>query len=122
MLIAVVDTHAILWHLYRDARLSSAARRTIESAAPGRDTIGLSTISLAEVLYLTEKRRIDDNAFHRLLTTLDQPNSILEELPVDRAVVVKLPSISRALVPDLPDGLIAATARAYRVPLVTVDR
>jgi PIN domain nuclease of toxin-antitoxin system len=42
--------------------------------------------------------------------------------PLDLGVVLALQDIPRSAIPDLPDRVIAATARHYCVPLVTRDR
>ncbi len=55
MIAGVADTHAALWHLFDDARLSATARGFIDDAASARRKIALSSISLAEVVYLIEK-------------------------------------------------------------------
>jgi len=44
--------------LFDDARLSTPARHFIDNAATARMRIALSTISLAEVVYLIEKGRM----------------------------------------------------------------
>ena len=56
MIAAVADTHTALWHLFNDARLSSAAGDFIEGAAARRRKIAISSISLAEVVYLAAFR------------------------------------------------------------------
>ena len=58
MLRAMADTHAIIWYLFADPRLSDKARTTIEEAAVEGDQIALSSITLAEIVYLSEKGRI----------------------------------------------------------------
>jgi PIN domain nuclease of toxin-antitoxin system len=59
---AVADTHKALWHLFDDARLSTAAGAFISEAAAARHKIAISTISLAEVVYLIEKNRLPPSA------------------------------------------------------------
>lgn len=51
MLAAVADTHAVLWFLFRDARLSVAAKQAIDDASRNGDRIGLSAITLIETIY-----------------------------------------------------------------------
>jgi predicted nucleic acid-binding protein len=106
---AVADTHAIIWYLFDDPRLSPPARAAIEEAARAGDQIGLSTITLAEIVYLSEKGRIAPEAFGRLLRSLDAAGAVLRELPFDRRVAEALPLVMRSEVPDLPDRVIAAT-------------
>ena len=54
----IADTHTAIWYLYDDLRLSPAARAFIEDDRERGDTIGLSAITLAEIVYLAEKARI----------------------------------------------------------------
>ena len=58
MIAGVADTHAALWHLFDDARLSKAARDFIDQAATTRRRIVISSVSLAEIVYLVEKGRV----------------------------------------------------------------
>lgn len=122
MLRAVADTHTIIWYLYDDPRLSQPARTLIEDAASAGDQVGLSTITLAEMVYLIEKGRIHPEALHRVLTALDEPTPFLRDLPLDRPIVAVMPAVDRSQVPDLPDRIIAATAKLYGVPVISRDR
>lgn len=122
MLRAVADTHTVVWYLYDDARLSERARTLIEGVASVGDQIGFSAITLAEVVYLSEKGRIHQEALGRMLAALDEPRAVLWDLPLDRAVVAVMPSVDRTEVPDLPDRIIAATAKLYGVPIISRDR
>ncbi len=56
MIRAVADTHALVWALFGDERLSPAARSVFE--ADGDTQIAVSSISLAEILYLEERQRV----------------------------------------------------------------
>jgi predicted nucleic acid-binding protein len=55
MIAGVADTHAGLWVLFGDARLSPTAKDFFDKAAAARQKIVLTPISLAEVVYLIEK-------------------------------------------------------------------
>lgn len=118
---AVADTHAVIWYLFGDRRLSPAARTTIESAIEAGDRIGVSSISLAEMVYLVEKGRIPQEALPRLLSVLDRPDSVLADVPCDRQVAETLLRVDRQQVPDFPDRLIVATALHLGVPLISRD-
>jgi PIN domain nuclease of toxin-antitoxin system len=81
MIAAVADTHTALWHLFDDARLSAAAGAFISQAATARHKITVSTISLAEVVYLIEKNRLPSSAYEELTQALaDSEHVFTEEL------------------------------------------
>ena len=50
MITAVADTHAAIWYLSGDTRLSGAARSAIESAVQNGNQIAISSISLVEMV------------------------------------------------------------------------
>jgi PIN domain nuclease of toxin-antitoxin system len=76
MIDGVADTHTALWHLYDDSRLSSRAREYIDQAARIRRKIVVSTISLAEIVYLIEKRRLPASAYDDLRRVLVDPHHV----------------------------------------------
>jgi PIN domain nuclease of toxin-antitoxin system len=119
MIRVVADTHALVWALYQDARLSPAAR--VAFAPADGDTVGLSTISLVEVLYLEEKARLPAGTLARVKAALADSSWALEEIPVSAHIVDAMARISREAVPDMPDRLIAGTALHVGVPLITRD-
>jgi PIN domain nuclease of toxin-antitoxin system len=85
------------------------------------DHIGVSAISLAEMVYLIEKSRIPANALVDLHAAIADPKSMLQHMPLDEALAMKMPEVSRQDIPDLPDRVIAATARLHGVPLLSRD-
>jgi len=119
MLRAVADTHTVIWYLFADERLSATARAAIEEAASSGDQIAFSSITLAEIIYLSEKGRIPMATLERLLTVLDREDTVLVEIPFDRHIALALRQIERNQVPDLPDRIIAATALYLGLPLIS---
>jgi hypothetical protein len=79
MIAGVADTHTALWHLFDDKRLSAAAEAFINEAATGRRKIAISTISLAEVVYLIEKNRLPQSAYDELTQGLADPSMFLRK-------------------------------------------
>jgi len=67
---AIADTHALIWYLLNDPRLSPAVRAVFTGAAAQGHFIGIPTISIVEVIYLTEKGRIPQAAFTLLQSQL----------------------------------------------------
>lgn len=62
MIAAIADTHTALWYIFADSRLSATGRNLIDEAAAHGDRVGVSVISLAEIVYLVEKHRIEPAA------------------------------------------------------------
>jgi PIN domain nuclease of toxin-antitoxin system len=119
---AVADTHAAIWYLFGDPRLSAPARAVFEEAAENGDEIGVSAITLVEIVYLAEKERIPAGTLPRILAALAGGESVLAEMAVDSTVARAMLEIPRSDVPDLPDRVIAATAFGAHVPLISRDR
>ena len=121
MIVAVADTHTAIWYLFSDPRLSKAASAFIDQTIAAGDHIGVSAISLAEMVYLVEKSRIPLNALNDLHAAIADPKSVLQHMALDETVAMKMPEVSRQDIPDLPDRVIAATARLHGVPLLSRD-
>jgi PIN domain nuclease of toxin-antitoxin system len=119
---AIADTHAVIWSLFGDSRLSAAARAFIAHAAQSGASVGVSGMTLVEIVYLVEKGRIPRDTLERLLRLLSDPEDVLAEIPVDHAIAEAMRQVDRQQVPDLPDRMIAATALHYQVPLISRDR
>ena len=122
MIAGVADTHTALWHLFDDARLSTAVKAFIDEAATSRRKIAISSISLAEVVYLVEKNRLPPSAYDDLTQALTDPEHVFTEAVFTAAVVQSMRLVSRAEVPDMPDRIIAATAVYFDVPVLSRDR
>ena len=117
----VVDTHTIVWFLSRDSRLSANARELLRSTTAAGDAIHVPSICLVELTYLVEKRRLPALAREELILALDDPESPCSLVPLDRMVTDALESVQRSEVPDLPHRIVAATAVALRLPLISRD-
>ena len=117
----VTDTHALVWHMTLDARLSPLARDVFRDADKGINQILVPSIILVEMVYLVEKGRLKPDWLGNLFSLLSQQGKSYRVAPLDEATVVALMSISRAAVPDMPDRIIAATARQLDLPLISRD-
>jgi PIN domain nuclease of toxin-antitoxin system len=117
----VVDTHTIVWYLAADRRLSAAALRALESASAAGEPIYVPSICLVELTYVIEKGRLPGVVRERLMRALEDPERACVLAPLDRAVADALELVPRSEVADLPDRIVAATAVALHVPLVSRD-
>ena len=121
MIRGVADTHAVIWYVFADLRLSATAKAFIATAAGAGDQVAVSAMTNAEIVYLREKGRVSPTTLQGMQIVLDAPDSDLLLVPFDRPIAETLPQIERAKVPDLPDRIIAATALHLGVPLISKD-
>lgn len=126
----VTDTHPLAWHLQefstpgprRTRRgLSPRARRIFAAADEGREVILIPGIVLVELIYLGERGTISASLVDRLLADLGRTPDNYRVAPLDLNVVSHLRDIPAAAVPEMPDRIIAATARATRSRLISRD-
>jgi PIN domain nuclease of toxin-antitoxin system len=118
----VADTHAIIWYLVEPERLSQVALDALEGSIAAGEPVYISAISLIEICYLIEKRRIASDLLQRIIAVLNEPDPSLIVVPIDLAISIAVQNIDRDTVPDMPDRIIAATALHLNLPLVTRDR
>lgn len=121
MLKAIVDTHAVIWYAFADQRLSAKARQTIRDAFDNGDDIGLATISLVEITYLSEKGKIPAHTLQEIMRLVHDPTSGLRLVDLNEDMALSLSAVSRAQVPDMPDRIIAATAVRLGLPVISRD-
>ncbi len=121
MIAAVADTHTAVWYIFADSRLSARAHAFIEQVAQRGERVGVSAITLIEIVYLIEKGRLASDVITRLTTTLDDPDKVLVEVPLDSSIVIAVRQVPRKDVPDMPDRIVAGTALHFGVPVISRD-
>jgi predicted nucleic acid-binding protein len=75
-----------------------------------------------ELTYLVEKARLPAAARQVLIQAIDDPARPYALAPLDRRVADTLALVLCNEIPDLPDRIIAATAIALQIPVVSRDR
>lgn len=113
----MADTVAIVRHLRKHPGLGAQAAQILRDADDGRHHIYLSAITLMEVLYLSEARRIEinlDELIERMTRSVNY-----EIVPVNTDVVLAAVGVDD--VPELHDRIIVATARYLGVQILTSD-
>ncbi len=112
----IVDTHALLWYLTSDRKLTSAARKAIDRRRDPDVSVLISAISIAELYYVNQKagRTLDVSA---QLERLERAG--FELVPFESADVAFFERL--AGIPEMHDRIIAALALRRGASLVTRD-
>lgn len=117
----VTDTHALIWYLEDSPNLSVPANEAFDKCDRGEIIIYIPTICLVEIVYLQETRRISADMKSLLDTALANESSGLALVNLTTEIVDALSTIPRDTVPDMPDRIIAATAKYMGLPLISRD-
>ena len=118
---AVIDTHAVIWYLNADPRLSAPAKSCIEDAANRGLPVLVPSICLIEIIYLSEKGRIPPDILARLEAALRLPDAVLRVADLTHAVALAVGRVPRNEVPELADRIIAGTGLHFSVPVISRD-
>lgn len=116
----IIDTNVVIWYFTLTAIPSNAGQEAV-SRAFDTGSIFVSSITIVELIYLVEKGRISADVLASLMTGLDDPSSAIRMVGLDREIADSVADIPRAIVPDMPDRIIAATALNLDLPLITSD-
>ena len=116
----LLDTHAWFWFGARPDRLSSMARAAIEQSLKSGG-VAIASVSLAEIAWLMASHRLgfrgtSETALTRLV---EETGVVIKE--ITPAVAILAVQFPRDFPRDPVDRIIAATARAEGLPLVTRD-
>jgi PIN domain nuclease of toxin-antitoxin system len=113
----LADTVTIIRHFSGAGRIGRRAKSILEGVENGEHHMFLSTISLVEILYLSEKKRITINLGESLEMMDESTNYSIVDLTPD---IVKF--AENIVFPDIFDRLIISTAQYLGAPLLTSDR
>jgi PIN domain nuclease of toxin-antitoxin system len=117
----VSDTQCVLWYLARDRRLPKPARAAFDAAEEGRSQILVPSMAIVEAVFLVQRNRLPADVLNQLLALPDTPDASIYVVPLDMKVARAVADFGPSAVPELADRIIAATARALNLPLLTTD-
>jgi predicted nucleic acid-binding protein len=117
----VADTQAILWYLSGDKRLSQRARAAFRRSRDGYEQILVPSIVLVEAVFILQRQRVASEVIGQLLTLPDTPDAGITVYPLTAGVARECASFGPGAIPEMPDRIIATTARHLGFPLLTAD-
>jgi PIN domain nuclease of toxin-antitoxin system len=117
--VILLDTHAWVWWVPGDARLSEEQRKILDASTV--EGIGVSIISCWEVAKLVEygRLKLPQDVAEWLDVALVYPG--LRLLDLTPAIVVESTRLPQPFHKDPADQIIVATARIHDCPLATAD-
>jgi len=113
----LADTVTVIRHFSGTGRIGRKAKTVLEGIEEGDHHMFLSTVSLVEILYLSEKNRITINLGESLDIINDSANYSIVDLTTE---IVKF--AEKIDFPEIFDRLIISTAQYLGVPILTSDR
>jgi predicted nucleic acid-binding protein len=105
----------------QDRHLPKGVRSIFDASEDGRVQILVPSMVLVETVFLLQRQKIQQSVLDQLLQLPEDPDASICVVPLDMNVVQAVTDFGPASVPELADRVIAATARALGMPLLTVD-
>lgn len=122
----VADTCVLIWYLTADPKLPTDAPdvfQLLQETSLGLQTVYISAITLVELIYLAEKKRVPRILLDQLLEQITEPGStfVLSDLTGDVALMLENVKHNSGDKLDMPDRIIAAHALLQSYALFTSD-
>jgi predicted nucleic acid-binding protein len=114
----LADTVALIRHIERHPAIGQRAKHIFREAEAGEHHIYISGITLMEILYLSEARKITLKLDEVIALIASSNNYTI--YPVDAQVVSEAATIGD--VRELHDRIIAGTAKLLSLPILTGDQ
>lgn len=113
----LADTIAIIRHFAKTGRIGLKAKNIFKGADKGEYLIYISVISIVEIMYLAESKRIPVNLEDVIKTIRNSDNYYIVDISVG---IVEIAKTIKGL--ELHDRLIVATAKYLDHPILSCDK
>ncbi len=116
----VTDTHALIWSLFAEGRLSGHVRNLFQQTNEGEHAIFIPTVVVAEAIMVVEKGRVEGTVRELLQgLALMRGTGNYQFLPLLPETV--LASHINTAIPDIFDRLIVTETQGLAIPLISRD-
>jgi PIN domain nuclease of toxin-antitoxin system len=118
----LLDTHILVWARLDPGQLTRRQRDFLAEVEAREGRLAISAITLWEIAMMasTKKHLKVKASLPSLLAELEN-NPWIQVLPINAAVAAESVAIRPQLATDPADQMIVATARVFRIPLLTAD-
>jgi PIN domain nuclease of toxin-antitoxin system len=117
----LVDTHALLWHLFAPRRLGMAAQAALAAVDAGAARALILAVVVAEMSMVVERGQLPGVTVAQLLAQFSTIKAVVNYalLPLSPDTVIA--SHTLTAIPDIFDRLVVAEAAQLDLPLILRD-
>jgi PIN domain nuclease of toxin-antitoxin system len=119
---ALLDTHILVWARQDPTKLNKRQRDLLHRIQAKEGRVAISAITLWEIGMMMAKGALQTKASLPSLLSEIESSPWIQVLPVNAAVAAESIAIRPNLKTDPADWIIVATARVFRLPLLTSDK
>jgi len=117
MALFIADTHSLAWYFTKSKKLGRKALQVFRDSTSGKGIIIVPTVVLAEIMDISEKKRIKVD-YEEILERIENSNNFeIYSLDVDVLRVAR----NITTIPELHDRIVIATAKLLDAKLLTKD-
>ncbi|MGK7944252.1 MAG: type II toxin-antitoxin system VapC family toxin [Microcystaceae cyanobacterium] len=114
----IIDTHILLWWQLSDDSLNITYRERLERP---NEIIGISTVSLMEIICLYDRQRINLPIIPELWIEQIMADSKIVFIPISASIAIDAFRLPEPFHKDPADRLIVSSARVLNCPIMTQD-
>ncbi len=118
---ALLDTHILVWARLDPDQLTPRQRDFLSDVQAREGRVAISAITLWEIAMMITKKNLQTRAALPSLLNEIETSPWIQVLPINAAVAAESVVIRPNLKTDPADWMIVATARVFRLPLLTAD-